>query len=63
MASDAKPIRFAVVGAGMIGELARSHYSIMGYLPRARQMLAESVPPIIERLQAEQVDLVLLVPV
>jgi D-proline reductase (dithiol) PrdB len=49
--------------AGVIGALADSNYSIMGYLPRPEQMLEQSVPRIVERLRQERVDAVLLVPV
>ena len=49
--------------AGVIGEPAPSHYSFMGYLLRPRQFLGTSVPAIIERMRAEAVDAVLLVPV
>ena len=49
--------------AGLIGEPAPSHYSFMGYLLRPEEFLRTSVPAIIERLKAEAVDAVLLVPV
>ena len=48
---------------GEIGRVAPSHYSIMGYLPKADEMLRESIPPIVETLRAEGVDAALLVPV
>lgn len=48
---------------GALGELAPTHYSFMGYLPRAETFLAESVPRMIERMRSEEVDAVLLVPV
>ena len=47
---------------GEIGEAAESHYSIMGYLPKPDEMLAKSVPAIIQRLKAEHVDVLVLVP-
>ncbi len=49
--------------AGFIGRAATSHYSFMGYQPRDQELLARTVPAIIEQLRAEQVDAVLLVPV
>ena len=52
-----------LAGAGEIGEPAPSHYSFMGYQLRAEEFLRASVPGIIEQLQAEAVDVVLLVPV
>lgn len=52
-----------LASAGEIGESAPSHYSFMGYLLRADEFLSTSVPAMIERLKAEEVDLALLVPV
>ena len=48
--------------AGEVGEVAPSHYSIMGYLPSPDEMLARSVPAIIQHLKQERVDVLLLVP-
>ena len=48
--------------SGEIGAAAQSHYSIMGYLPRPDEMLAQSVPAIIQGLKDEQVDVLVLVP-
>jgi D-proline reductase (dithiol) PrdB len=47
---------------GEIGEAAQSHYSIMGYLPKPDEMLAQSVPAIIQELKEEHVDVLVLVP-
>ena len=47
---------------GVVGESAPSHYSYMGYILRPRVLLEESTPAMIERMKAEQVDVVLLVP-
>jgi len=47
---------------GEIGEVAESHYSIMGYLLKPEIMLKESVPAIVTQMRAEAVDVVLLVP-
>jgi D-proline reductase (dithiol) PrdB len=52
-----------LAASGEIGEVAPSHYSFMGYLLRPAEFLRTSVPAIIERLKAEAVDAVLLVPV
>ncbi len=49
--------------AGVIGDVAPSHYSFMGYQPRAETLMTRTVPLIIEQLRAEQVDAILLVPV
>jgi D-proline reductase (dithiol) PrdB len=48
---------------GVIGEAAPTHYSFMGYLLRPEEFLRKSVPAMIERMQAEEVDVALLVPV
>ena len=48
---------------GLLGELAPTHYSFMGFLLRPETFLAESVPRMIDRMRAEEVDAVLLVPV
>jgi len=48
--------------SGEIGKVAESHYSIMGYLPKPDEMLAQSVPAIIQQLKDEQVDVLVLVP-
>jgi D-proline reductase (dithiol) PrdB len=52
-----------LAAAGEVGEVAPSHYSFMGYLLRPEEFLRTSVRAIIERLKAEAVDAVLLVPV
>lgn len=48
--------------AGEIGKAANSHYSIMGYLLKPDEMLAHSVPVIIQQLNEEHVDAVVLIP-
>jgi len=48
--------------AGEIGRSAPSHFSIMGYLLDPTEMLERSIPEIILRMRAEQVDVVLLAP-
>ena len=47
---------------GAIGRAAPSHYSFMGYLLDPTELLEKSIPAIIERLRAEQVDVVALIP-
>lgn len=48
--------------AGLIGRVADSHYSFMGYLLDPAELLKKSIPAIVERLQSERVDVVALVP-
>ncbi len=48
---------------GFLGKLAPSHYSFMGYLLRPETFLERSVSEMIDRMHAEEVDAVLLVPV
>ena len=48
--------------AGEIGRSAPSHYSFMGYILRPEELLERSVPEMIRRMRAEQVDVVLLAP-
>jgi len=52
-----------LVDAGEVGGVAPSHYSFMGYLLRPQQLLDEGVPAMVERMRAEAVDAVVLVPV
>jgi D-proline reductase (dithiol) PrdB len=47
------------------GEVSRStarHYSIMGYILRPEQLLAETVPALIRNLKEDYADVVVLVP-
>jgi D-proline reductase (dithiol) PrdB len=48
---------------GVIGELAEHGYSFMGGIYSVRRVKEELAPAICERLRAEKVDVVLLVPV
>ena len=50
-------------GAGEIGRSAPSHYSFMGYLLDTRELIEVHLPPVIRQMQAEGVDVALLVPV
>ncbi len=47
---------------GVIGELAPTAVSTMGYIPDGRRVLDELVPQVVECLRNEEVDLALLVP-
>ena len=51
-----------LVAEGVIGELAPSVISFMGYQPVATRVVDETFPAILEVVQAEQVNAVLLVP-
>jgi D-proline reductase (dithiol) PrdB len=46
-----------------VGSVAPTHYSFMGYLLKPEEFLQTSVPSMIARMQSEQVDAALLVPV
>jgi D-proline reductase (dithiol) PrdB len=48
---------------GVVGASAPSHYSFMGYILKPKELLERSTPAMIERMKAEGVDAVLLVPV
>ncbi len=48
---------------GTIGEVADNAYAFMGGIYSTRRLEAELVPTLLEQLQADEVDLVLLVPV
>lgn len=47
---------------GVVGEVAPSHYSMMGYILREAELLAATVPAIIARLRADAADVLALVP-
>jgi len=48
--------------AGLIGSVAPSHYSFMGYLLDAEEFLTETVPKIVAQMKSEEVDATILVP-
>jgi D-proline reductase (dithiol) PrdB len=48
--------------ASEIGQVADSHYSMMGYLLQPETALRESIPAIIEHMRDEEVDGLILVP-
>lgn len=53
-----------LVGKGVVGALADTHYSIMGYQGNdSRTLENESAPQIAEAMRSEEVDLALLAPV
>ncbi|HSG26526.1 MAG TPA: glycine/sarcosine/betaine reductase selenoprotein B family protein [Anaerolineales bacterium] len=52
----------ALAASGEIGSVADSHYSLMGYILKPEELLEKTVPKIIRNLQAEAVDVVILVP-
>jgi D-proline reductase (dithiol) PrdB len=47
---------------GVIGELAATHYSFMGYVPLTRRLEGKYAPRLSERLRREGVDALLLTP-
>lgn len=47
----------------LIGSVAPTHYSIMGYAPRADEVATVSAPAIAAHMRAEAVDVALVVPV
>ena len=54
----------ALVDEGVVGAIAESHYSIMGYQGNDSSTLEqESAPAIAEAMKSEEVDLALLAPV
>jgi D-proline reductase (dithiol) PrdB len=54
----------ALVEQGLVGAVAETHYSIMGYQGNDTSVLeAKSAPEIAARMKGEQVDLALLAPV
>jgi D-proline reductase (dithiol) PrdB len=48
---------------GIVGRVAPTHYSFMGYILQPRQLLTSTAPAIAARMAAEAVDAALLVPV
>ncbi len=49
--------------AGEIGSVAPTHYSIMGYAPRAADLAGQTAPAIARAMRADGVDAALIVPV
>lgn len=52
-----------LAAGGEIGEVAPTHYSIMGYCTRAADLAETTAPEIAQRLSAGAVDVALIVPV
>jgi D-proline reductase (dithiol) PrdB len=48
---------------GMVGRVAPTHYSIMGYILEPTELVESTAPAIAERMHAEGVDAAALVPV
>ena len=48
---------------GVIGHVARRHFSFMGSIPAPSRLISETVPEVAAMLQEDQVDGVLLTPV
>ena len=61
----ALPLRRLVelADAGVVGSVSDTHYSIMGYVLDAGELVGETAPAIAADLRANDVDLVVLVPV
>jgi len=47
---------------GAIGDVAQTHYGMMGWVPDPRSTVRDTVPEIMVRAQAEGVDILLLTP-
>ena len=58
------PVRLlrTLAGEGVLGELAPTAYSMMGYVPLTRTLTGETAPRIGELMQGEEVDAALLCP-
>jgi D-proline reductase (dithiol) PrdB len=48
---------------GVVGEVAATHYSFMGYILQPTELLAATAPAIAARMAEEAVDVAVLVPV
>ena len=48
---------------GIIGALSAEHYSFMGYIPHTQPLLERTAPEVAQRLCAEGVNAVILIPV
>jgi D-proline reductase (dithiol) PrdB len=51
-----------LAASGLVGEPPASHYSYMGYILEPRELLAHTVPAMLQQMHAEEVDAVVLVP-
>ena len=52
-----------LIAEGIVGELAPSHYSFIGYCPPAAALAEEVAPAIAAAMAAERVDVALVVPI
>ncbi len=56
------PLCRQLAAEGVIGELAATHYSFMGYIPITRKLERVFAPRVARRLKRQEVDAVLLTP-
>lgn len=56
------PLCRRLAAEGIVGSLAPTHYSFMGYVPVARALISTYAPAVANQLKAEEVDATLLVP-
>lgn len=47
---------------GLIGNIANTHYGLMGFIPNTQALINETIPKIIAQLKQDQVDALLLNP-
>lgn len=47
---------------GIIGDTAKTHYGLMGYIPNTKPLIEESIPLIIQQLKEDGVDILLASP-
>ncbi len=47
---------------GLVGNVAETHYGLMGYIPNSTALVEETIPLILKRLKEEKVDAVILNP-
>ena len=51
-----------IAGEGVVGRPAPTHYSVMGYILKPKELVETTAPAIAERMRAERVDAAALVP-
>jgi len=56
------PLCQQLVAEGVLGELADTHYSFMGYVPLTRRLEKEFAPQVARRMKQEDVDAALFTP-
>lgn len=56
------PLCHRLVAQGIVGSLAPTHYSFMGYVPVTRALIGTYAPALANQLKEEEVDATLLVP-